>query len=838
MSNQGASAFEGAVYGYPAIVNGERQSHSLWGMRGSIEPVASAPTLPQLLAGPDTFVTNEIDVSGGTSGSGTLRILGDGTATASVAAVGVAVAGGTYPAMPYNVIAKLTTSMLALIRTVAPATTHSASWAPGLEASQARAPPEGPHAICQGRGTLCPLTQNVFLHDCAAVGLELQCFNNAGMQCCEFASPSPPPPTPPPPLSPPTPPPRAPPALPPPYDVCSSYGKGIYYRDGYEWPTLCGANQGHCAAQTVQPGETKHVLVCGMWHVTHDSAETFVLRHDMGLAPMFASVGPGAHLYVEVLDSAIVSTSDGGPIDRLELHVPLMPTLVASAAKDSHVELVVRGSAHANVRFGLDMPSGGALMDKLVFADEGATIEVSVEDSARIVAQRNAYLHVDEAALMKTLVTVRRTQFMLSSALQTVARTNVTATVARSGSVDMANGGNANAEGSLTFDHNASLVDPIVDLHAADATAALSTYEVAIIEAPRARVSVSDSYLLAGHVRLKAYPPSATECARADVSVDTTHAARIEALSLELYGSSVVEESIDLKVPEAMCVQANMTAHLVGAALLEVTDQLYMQGSQLLDETLDIDVHEHAQGDGLQLNADVSLEGCANVVAGSSTCMIKVYNSSELIVRRRRLDGPRATRPWLVRLPCCARACGRTHALSPSPLPPLRVRPGSLLPLRPPLPFAQDETFDLQLPYQHYAACNHPSCCQRLDLNVSVRVADSGNLNTAGSIDFYSGEILDESFDVAGCFGSDSVVNARVNISNTANIHAVGVNIFDGDIMDEAIDIDGNTTGGHWSITVEMLNVASINAVELHICEGEVQTRFRSSNLWLTPCCV
>jgi len=133
-----------------------------------------------------------------------------------------------------------------------------------------------------------------------------------------------------------------------------------------------------------------------------------------------------------------------------------------------------------------------------------------------------------------------------------------------------------------------------------------------------------------------------------------------------------------------------------------------------------------------------------------------------------------------------------------------------------------DETFDLQLADQHLASCNDPSCCMRLNLDVSVRIVDSGNMQTPGTVEFLSGELIDETLDLAGCFGAHSMVRGRSYIERSANIEAASVTIFDGDVMDELIDIDGNTTGGHWSLNAYMSHVGNIQANNLSICEGEL----------------
>lgn len=188
-----------------------------------------------------------------------------------------------------------------------------------------------------------------------------------------------------------------------------------------------------------------------------------------------------------------------------------------------------------------------------------------------------------------------------------------------------------------------------------------------------------------------------------------------------------------------------------------------------MDETVDIDVHSHSTGAGLRADVDVRLERAANVVAcsaASGPCELKVFNSSELI----------------------------------------------------------DETFDLQFPEQldPSNACGSPACCMRIELNVSVRVDDSGNLQTSGPIDFFSGELIDETLDMSGCFGHGSLVDAHSSVTGSANVIAEMVTIFDGDIMDELIDIDMNTTGGVWTLGAVLTNTASITAANLSICEGEL----------------
>jgi len=100
MANEGTGPITAAIYGYPAKVRGVGQRHNLWGMRGSIAPVAQGELL-----------TSNIDITGGSSGSGVLRSDIPGH-EGEYFVVAVAVAAST---RGYNIAAKLTDEMIALV---------------------------------------------------------------------------------------------------------------------------------------------------------------------------------------------------------------------------------------------------------------------------------------------------------------------------------------------------------------------------------------------------------------------------------------------------------------------------------------------------------------------------------------------------------------------------------------------------------------------------------------------------------------------------------------------------------------------------------------------------
>jgi len=384
---------------------------------------------------------------------------------------------------------------------------------------------------------------------------------------------------------------------------------------------------------------------------------------------------------------------------------------------------------------------------------------VTITNSGNVEAGAGASLTWDNAALIHTLVTIGGGAAAPSGTTAGDA-TRIVTNVTASANVRMS----GTAEGSLTFLNNGSVISPLVDISTADAEVDVSTHDLGNVFTPNARLVMDTAYVLAGHVRVAMHPHALWSCARAAVNVRSAVGGQVTALSLDMERASIVEETIDVKIEHDMCTHLNVSAELTSVASLTVSEHVFFENSQLLDETVDVDLHQHSMGEGLHANVVVSLDDTANAYM-SGTADMRVYNSSELI----------------------------------------------------------DETFDFSMPNQSLSSCNSPQCCMRLNLNVSVTVGNSGNLITGGGVDFYGGELIDETVDMSGCFGAHSIVNARSILTNVANVQAAGsVTIYDGDITDEVIDIDGYTADGVWSLTVEMRDSARITASSLSICEGEL----------------
>ena len=544
----------------PLSLSGQWQLHNLWGMRGSLTPVENAPERIQQGAGPNTLVTDDIDVTAGTSGSATLRALGSNDFDADgIGIAGVAVAGGLYPLFPFNIVAKFSPSALGLIRTVAPATSNARVEGFDPTGGQSFAP------ICPNRGTACP--DHLFVRSCASLGLPLKCYNAATTeQCCEAPELPPPSPMPAPPAPP------APPQPPPPYDVCGSFGPGLYKLDKWagvwdsEWQPLCGSAGAatHCAGEEVDGGKAKHVVACGMWNVAAGAGVITVHEASRWL-PVFARVKAGAELIFEVFDSA-AAVADG-----LEVRAPLVPTLVAHAEAGSRVDVRLHRTANVEVRQRLDVAFNAALIDRLVIMDEGAAVDVLLADSANVLADTTAQLSWDSSALVRTLVSVATAMPAVTAAPPT---TRVSANATRIGNVRLTRApAAAGGEGLLTLINNATLLEPLVDVSAADADVSVSSSEIAGVEAAEARLVLRESYLLGGHVRVAFHPPVDTgACARASVAVRSAEAARVTAVSLDMEQSSVIEESIDLKVIDDVCTDSTLSAHLSDVADVTLTE--------------------------------------------------------------------------------------------------------------------------------------------------------------------------------------------------------------------------------------------------------------------------
>lgn len=107
------ATFHAAVYGYPMMAQGSWQPHKMWGMQGEVRARSTtylndmftvpSATNPMVLG---EFASAELQVSGGTSGSGVLRAVGQ-----EVSLAAVLVAGGA----SNSIMARLTPTMLVLV---------------------------------------------------------------------------------------------------------------------------------------------------------------------------------------------------------------------------------------------------------------------------------------------------------------------------------------------------------------------------------------------------------------------------------------------------------------------------------------------------------------------------------------------------------------------------------------------------------------------------------------------------------------------------------------------------------------------------------------------------
>ncbi len=513
-----------ALYGYPSVVHGLSSLHALWGTIGSLAPTSGAPAQVQAVAGPQTLISTNMD--GSALGAAALRILerdafGPAVAVAGVAVAGAAAGAGADGAAPFNVFSQLTALSLATVRLVAPPSNGTHVPLPSADDTFAG-------AVCPDRGRDCPTP---FVLDCAALGLGLRCWNLAmTVQCCspdmppEPPSPPPSPPKPPPsPPSPPSPPalppslpsppspplpPASPPARPPAFaEVCLPYGPGIYFRDGSTWRPLCGVTGAGapCAGLSLGRDARMHVVACSVWAVATAgaNASTASAAH----APLFATVGAGASLIVEVYDSANVPWWE---LDALAVSAPLLPTLVAHAAPGAHVDVRVIDSGNVRVRRALELRPGAALIDRLVLADEGTSVDVLVERSANVFSDHDARIGWEAAALVRTLVSV--SEVLVRAGLPP---TRVNATLVDSASVRMNHGDAGAGEGLLALAENATLVEPLVEVSAADVQVSTRSVENAKVLATHARLTLTDSYLLGGGVRVSFYPPAGAAAAGA-----------------------------------------------------------------------------------------------------------------------------------------------------------------------------------------------------------------------------------------------------------------------------------------------------------------------------------
>ena len=431
-------------------------------------------------------------------------------------------------------------------------------------------------------------------------------------------------------------PPLAPPPPPPPYEVCQSLGPGIYRKDctgprctptnHAHWPTMCGpaSTIGHCMNEVASPAERVHVIVCSMWKVQAPSASAYSI--DMTWPPMFARVGAGADVLIEVFDSATIVGND------LDLRGSILPTLVADAEAGARINVRVHDSAKADVTTRLAVSAGAALIDRLVVAREGVTVDVTITNSGNVEAGAGASLTWDNAALIHTLVTIGGGAAAPSGTTAGDA-TRIVTNVTASANVRMS----GTAEGSLTFLNNGSVISPLVDISTADAEVDVSTHDLGNVFTPNARLVMDTAYVLAGHVRVAMHPHAQWSCARAAVNVRSAVGGQVTALSLDMERASIVEETIDVKIEHDMCTHLNVSAELTSVASLTVSEHVFFENSQLLDETVDVDLHQHSMGEGLHANVVVSLDDTANAYM-SGTADMRVYNSSELIGKRRRLE--------------------------------------------------------------------------------------------------------------------------------------------------------------------------------------------------------
>ena len=325
-------------------------------------------------------------------------------------------------------------------------------------------------------------------------------------------------------------------------------------------------------------------------------------------------------------------------------------------------------------------------------------------------------------------------------------------------------------DGSLLLDH-AALLQELIVVHAAHATIALATNATGIVHAPRARLQMDHSWLLGGHVGLTLLSPPAglllagsvsDPCARGHVTVGSDGSGRVLARSAELVSSSLLDETIKLRASGAnLCPEATLAVRVSGAADLAVEESLYLEESQLMDETVDLDVYGNGDGDELTGSISIALADSANVVAPTSLRI----NGSELV----------------------------------------------------------DESFDLSLPYLPFGACSESSCCVRLGLDIDVSLHQIANVHTLGAMRVFDGELIDETADISGCVGPRSSLNVRAAVQHAGNVVAASLDVYDGELIDEVVDWDGNTTDSMWTVDVVLTDAANVNLTHyLDICEGEL----------------
>ena len=133
--------------------------------------------------------------------------------------------------------------------------------------------------------------------------------------------------------------------------------------------------------------------------------------------------------------------------------------------------------------------------------------------------------------------------------------------------------------------------------------------------------------------------------------------------------------------------------------------------------------------------------------------------------------------------------------------------------------------------------CSTQSCCPRLQMDVEVRVSNSANVETAGALIIFDGELVDETFDVSGCAGESSHVNLTATLRDVAKVQAKRLQIEDGELVDEIMDISvmdvtADELGAYvtawnaassYNLSVTMSHVALVAVEEdVDIYEGEL----------------
>ena len=84
-------------------------------------------------------------------------------------------------------------------------------------------------------------------------------------------------------------------------------------------------------------------------------------------------------------------------------------------------------------------------------------------------------------------------------------------------------------------------------------------------------------------------------------------------------------------------------------------------------------------------------------------------------------------------------------------------------------------------------------------------------------------KLVDETIDLSGSFGDNSLVSLNVSLTNTANVQAASLRVYEGELVDEVLDVSGTTSHGDWSLTAVLTDVGNVVATDVEICNGEVR---------------